>query len=183
MNIFVLDIDPVKSAQMQCDKHIVKMVLESGQMLSTVHRLLDGTMSKRPSKSGKTLTKYYQLDSSNMETTLYKVAHAGHPCTKWTMATSENYHWHYRHFIALCDEYTFRYGKTHLTDTKLRGLLSKLPMGIKEGKLTRHALAMDNNPECKFLDVVKSYRAYYKTKAKNISMLWSKRSEPLWFTA
>jgi len=55
MNIFILDEDPVIAAQMQCDKHIPKMVVESGQMLSTAHRVLDGLLTKRPSKSGKIL--------------------------------------------------------------------------------------------------------------------------------
>ena len=42
MNIFYLDRDPVIAAQMMCDKHVVKMILESAQMLSTAHRVLDG---------------------------------------------------------------------------------------------------------------------------------------------
>jgi hypothetical protein len=53
MNIFVLSDDPVQAAQDQCDKHVVKMIVESAQMLSTVHRMLDGTITMRPSKSGK----------------------------------------------------------------------------------------------------------------------------------
>ena len=55
MNIFILDNNPIKAAQQQCDKHVVKMIVESGQMLSTVHRMLDGTMERRPSKSGSML--------------------------------------------------------------------------------------------------------------------------------
>ncbi len=58
MNIFVLDEDPVISAQMMCDKHIPKMIVEAAQMLSTAHRMLDGYMEKRPSKSGKRMVKY-----------------------------------------------------------------------------------------------------------------------------
>jgi len=54
MNLFILHEDPVIAAQMQCDKHIPKMVVESGQMLSTAHRVLDGILDRRPSKSGKT---------------------------------------------------------------------------------------------------------------------------------
>ena len=52
MNIFVLDRNPVIAAQMQCDKHIVKMIVESGQMLSTAHRMLDAEVTRGPSKSG-----------------------------------------------------------------------------------------------------------------------------------
>ena len=47
MNLFILSTDPVEAAQMQCDKHVPKMLVESGQMLSTVHRVLDGKLTKR----------------------------------------------------------------------------------------------------------------------------------------
>jgi hypothetical protein len=42
MNIFYLDKDPIKAAEYSCDKHVVKMILESAQMLCTAHRVLDG---------------------------------------------------------------------------------------------------------------------------------------------
>ena len=71
MNIFILNEDPVRSALDQCDKHIVKMPLESAQMLSTAHRILDGTETRRPSKSGKTMVKYWHW-------MLWKS-----PCTQW----------------------------------------------------------------------------------------------------
>ena len=58
MNIFILNDDPVIAAKEQCDKHVVKMIVESAQMLSTAHRMLDGVMDKRRSKSGKTMSKY-----------------------------------------------------------------------------------------------------------------------------
>ena len=108
MNIFILNNDPVRAAQAQCDKHIVKMPLESAQMLSTAHRILDGTETKRPSKSGKTMVKYWTLDNL-YEDVMYSVAHRGHPCTVWSMETNANYNWHYEHFVALCDEYKYRY--------------------------------------------------------------------------
>ena len=108
MNIFILNEDPVRSALDQCDKHIVKMPLESAQMLSTAHRILDGTETKRPSKSGKTMVKYWTLDSQ-FENIIYAVAHRGHPCTVWTMETKANYTWHYEHFVALSEEYKYRY--------------------------------------------------------------------------
>ena len=57
MNIFILDTDPIVAAQWQCDKHVVKMIVESAQMLSTAHRILDGEQTRRPSKSGKTMVK------------------------------------------------------------------------------------------------------------------------------
>ena len=61
MNIFILDKDPMKAAMMLCDRHVPKMIVESAQMLSTVHRLLDGKPEKRRSKSGKTIQTYYSF--------------------------------------------------------------------------------------------------------------------------
>ena len=76
MNIFILHEDPIKSAQYQCDKHVVKMIVESAQMLSTAHRMVDGTMERRPSKSG-SMIQYYKLGDSR-ENTLYKAVSYTH---------------------------------------------------------------------------------------------------------
>lgn len=183
MNIFILNNDPVIAAQEQCDKHVVKMIVESAQMLSTVHRMVDGVMERRPSKSGAML-QYWKLDDER-EDILYKACHFNHPSTIWTREGCCNYTWHYKHFIALCDEYTYRYGKTHSTDTKLREILSSLPNNIKIGK-TPFKLAMGSNPECVVTglggtDPVESYRNFYKTKQKRFNMIWSKRPVPKWF--
>ena len=180
MNIFVLDNCPIKSAQLQCDKHVVKMIVESAQMLSTAHRMLDGVEERRKSKSGKTMVKYWTLPDAR-ENVMYKAVHMYHPCTIWTMKSNNNYNWHYVHFCALCNEYKHRYGKTHMTDTKLRDVLKTPPRNIPVGYLTQQPLAMQSNPECMFEDVVKSYRAFYKTKQDRFKMLWSKREIPNWF--
>jgi len=180
MNIFILHKDPIKAAQDQCDKHVVKMIVESAQMLSTVHRMLDGSIEQRPSKSGKRILKYYKLPDRR-ENLLYKAVHHNHPCTVWTRESSSNYRWHYEHFIALCREYTYRYGKTHSTETKLGLELGLLPKNIPMGDYTPFKLAMGSNPECMFEDPVKSYRAFYKTKQKRFKMDWTKRQVPQWF--
>ena len=181
MNIFILDNDPVIAAQEQCDKHVVKMIVESAQMLSTVHRMLDGTMERRPSKSGAML-QYWKLHDER-ETTLYKACHFNHPSTVWTRDEKANYQWHYEHFIALCDEYTYRSGKVHSTDTKLRKELKQVPTNIPVKHMTPFKLAMGSNPECMFEDAVKSYRAFYHTKQEKCSMVWTKRPIPSWFNA
>lgn len=182
MNVFVLDSCPVKSAQLQCDKHVVKMVVESAQMLSTAHRMLDGAEERRPSKSGKTNVKYWVLPDRR-ENVLYKAVHMYHPCTVWTTESIQNYNWHYKHFIALCDEYKYRYGKTHKTDTLLRDVLKVPPMNIPTIQRTPFKLAMGSNPECMFADPVKSYRAFYQTKQDRFVMKWTKRNIPEWFHA
>ena len=188
MNIFILDEDPIQAAQLQCDKHVVKMIVESAQMLSTAHRMLDGKLIKKPSKSGKRMVNYYDLyegaDDLEAEMLYYKAVHHGHPCTKWTMESSENYYWHYKHFVALCDEYTHRYGKVHKTDNLLRNALWTLPRNIKQGSLTPFALAMKNFPDCIYPnDPVKSYKLYYHTKKEKFPMIWTKREIPEWFDA
>tara|TARA_Y100001972_G_scaffold112674_1_gene146608 strand:- start:267 stop:818 length:552 start_codon:yes stop_codon:yes gene_type:complete len=181
MNIFILDNDPVKAAQMQCDKHVPKMVVESAQMLSTVHRMLDGTMERRLSKSGKVRVQYWKLNDDR-ENILYKACHFNHPSTIWTRESIENYIWHYNHFAALCDEYTYRYGKLHATDAKLRKVLSLAPNNIPQTGMTKFKLAMKSNPECMFEDPIQSYRAFYQTKQHRFKMVWSKREVPGWFT-
>ena len=99
MNIFILSEDPVKAAKQQCDAHVVKMVLESAQMLSTTCRVLDGEETKIPSKSGKTMVKAWVLPDPRDEI-LYKAVHVNHPCTLWTMESKANYDWHFQHYKA-----------------------------------------------------------------------------------
>jgi hypothetical protein len=181
MNLFVLDDNPVTAAQLQCDKHVVKMIVESAQMLSTVHRMLDGNETRRLSKSGKTKVKYWEL-SDNREGVLYKAVHMNHPCTVWTRESNTNYNWHYQHFIALCDEYKYRYNKEHATDKLLRNILSEPPKNIPEDGLTPFKLAMKSNPECMYEnDPVRSYREFYQTKQSRFKMVWTCRKVPEWF--
>lgn len=182
MNLFILDINPVQAAKLQCDKHVVKMIVESAQMLSTAHRMLDGAQKRAPSKSGKTMSKHWVHPDPDMDAVLYKAVHMAHPCTVWTMQSYMNYNWHYEHFVALCHEYTHRYGKVHATYTKLSGVLYAPPKNIKGGPMTQFPLAMKANPECMFPnDPVKSYRMFYQTKQDRFKMVWSKREIPEWF--
>lgn len=146
MNIFVLHRDPVKSAKLMCDKHVVKMILESAQMLSTVHH----------------------LNGSDIDVNvLYKPTHKHHPSTVWACEHESNYIWLYKHFIALCDEYTLRYNKTHLTFTKLAKLLATLP-NFSINLPSAPPLAMPeqywvtpNKYNNTWTNVIKSYQSYY----------------------
>lgn len=177
MNIFVLDKSPIIAAQYQCDSHVIKMILESAQMLCTAHRVLDGAkiVGKR---NGRKYT-YYEHGNNDA---LYKATHVNHPSSVWCRTTSANYSWLYDHFIALCDEYTYRYGKVHLTDKKFRSNLSGLPVNISNGHLTPFALAMKSQPQCMDpSDPVKSYREFYQTKRSRMPMIWTRREKPKWF--
>ena len=99
MNIFYLDKDPEISAKMHCDKHVVKMIIEYAQMLSTAHRMLDGKVVKKPSVSGKTMVKHYDLyegmDDLEGEMTYYRAVHFNHPCSVWTRESNKNYLYFY----------------------------------------------------------------------------------------
>lgn len=154
MNIFVVDNNPVTAAKMLCDKHIVKMPLESAQMASAV-AIRHGYNS------------------------IYRLTHKNHPCTLWAGDTYENWLWLMRHGKALCQEYTLRYGKTHKCEAVLDFYLER-KFCPPDGKLTNHALAMPD----KYIvsDSVESYRNYYvgeKQFFKNGSRpTWKPPSQP-----
>jgi len=160
MNIFVLDESPIISAQMQCDKHIVKMPLETAQMLCTAHRELDG-------------------DDYADEENLYKRAYWNHPCTIWARQTDANYYWLYEHFLALGKEYTYRYGKTHASIDKLKDALCYAPATITLSSMTPVAQAMPD--EYKNEDPIKAYRDYCINEKHYAK--WEKgRTKPEWWT-
>ena len=177
MNIFVLDKIAKVAAKEHCDKHVVKMIVESGQMLSTAHRILDGTETIRSSKSGKRMVKYWEMDNQYDENLLYKAVHMKHPCTLWTMESSENYNWHWDLFNALCDEYIYRYKRVHKTDELLRGRLLRPPINIPQGPMTEFRQAMFEY--CKDPDPIKAYRTYYHEKP--FKMVWTDRPTPTWY--
>lgn len=182
MNIFILDNDPIEAAIQQCDKHVPKMIVESAQMLSTAHRMLDGIEEKRPSKSGKRMVKYFKHPDADLEEQLYKAVHHYHPCTVWTMESKENYLWHLQHFYALGAEFIYRYGKPHASCLKLGEILAEVPKNIPDVPMTPFKLAMQSNPECIALgDPVKAYQAFYQTKQDRFKMVWTKRNVPEWF--
>lgn len=180
MNIFAIDENPYIAAEMHCNAHVVKMIVESAQMLCTAHRYLDGKCANVLSPSGRKKKEW--LFGDHRDYYLYKVAHVNHPSSIWTRESKENYVWHYQLFTALCDEYQYRYGKVHSTDQKLRSILSNVPLGCPSIPMTPFKLAMKSNPECMFpSDPIKSYRLFYQTKQHRFKMTWSKRTIPAWF--
>ena len=100
MNIFALHESPEVSAEMACDKHVVKMILESAQLLCTVHRVLDGTEYTDLTKNGRKI-KRWRLDNDIKENLLYKAGWLKHPSTVWLMQSAYNYNWLSRHMMAL----------------------------------------------------------------------------------
>ena len=176
MNIFYLDRNPQICAKYHCDKHVVKMILEYAQLLSTAHRLCDGIESRRSSKSGKSQVRVWKLDDER-ENILYLAAYINHPSNVWTRSTSENYMWLFQLWYHLCKEYEKRYNKVHSSYTQLSSFLFSLPNHIPEGLETPIPLCMPN--EYKTEDPIIAYQTFYK-KEKNKFATW-KNGVPHWF--
>lgn len=181
MNIFYLDESPVKAAQMQHDKHVVKMILEVGQLLCTAHRMLDGELYIDKTANTGRKVKRWKLDDPLFEETLYKATHVNHPSAVWARESFENYVWLYDHFIALCQEYTHRYGKVHLTQTKLAEILQNVPNKMLEDSypydMTKMPQAMPD--QYKTEDSVQAYKNYYIAEKKSQSK-YTNREVPAW---
>lgn len=145
MNIFYLSTDPEKAAQMMYNKHVVKMILESAQLLCTAHVISDGENADVP----------------------YKVTHKNHPSAIWARESTSNYKWLYDHMIALGEEYTRRYGKKHLTIIKCSGVLSKAPANVTKTELTPMPQCMPD--QYKVLgNSVEAYWNYYEAEKVNV---------------
>lgn len=177
MNIFILDTDPGKCAEMHCDKHVIKMITESAQMLSTCHRVLDGFSEKQLSRSGKRMVTRWVHSDHKLDKVLYKSAYVNHPCNVWLRESSANYNFLYKLFCYLGDEYTHRTEKVHKSLRQLSSVLANAPKNIPTENLTQFAncTTYDTN------DIVHNYRLFYIDKQNRFPMIWSKRKEPNWF--
>ena len=153
MNIFILSDDPTEAAQAVIDKHAVKMPLETAQVLCTISHDL-GTEAP------------------------YKPTHRKHPCVLWAAESLENWTWTLKHGLALCDEYSRRYGKRHASETVLHWL--ETSEGKPEARsLTPFAQAM---PEAyKRTNAVDAYRAYYLGEKASIASWKAPAAPPSWW--
>ena len=155
MNIFFVAADPYVAAGMMCDKHVVKMILETAQMLTSVYH------------------RYGITD------TTYKPTHVNHPSTVWAGDSASNYNWLVAHGNGLCSEYTRRYGKVHKTQAVLDAL-SNPPNGIPEIGITPMPQCMPD--EYKVVgDTIAAYRKYYRG-AKAYMAKWKTGNMPEWMT-
>jgi len=161
MNIFVLSEDPAEAARFQLDKHVVKMPLETAQLLCSVFE---------PGVAP------------------YKRTHYNHPCAIWTREAEGNFRWLIQHGLALCAEYTCRYGKTHASERVIRWVqdIAYHPHDLKfathqyaPSRLTPFAQAMPD--EYKHVNAVKAYRAYYKGAKAAIATWKQPATVPEWW--
>lgn len=180
MNFFNLDKDPHTCATYHLDKHVVKMSIEYPQMLSSAHRILDGIQYQGKSKTGRNVKRWRHPDD-DMENILYKVCHVHHPTSVWVRESKANYDHMYDTWLALLREYTYRYGKIHLSGSKLADPLRHAPSNIPKTKYCDPPPAMKAYPDCIVEgDSVASYRNYYR-EAKSGFAKWTKRPIPDWW--
>ena len=177
VNIFYLDSDTTKCAEYHVDKHVVKMILEYCQLLSTAHRLTDGLEEPGFSKTGRNV-KRWRL-SGDIDSRIYQATHVNHPSAIWARSSKQNYLWLADLLNKLTKEYTRRYGKVHKCESDgLVKLLQEPPEGISDGVFTQPTPAMPD--EYVTNDSISSYRIYYM-KDKNRLASWKTRSVPEWF--
>jgi len=153
---------PVICAEMHCDKHVIKLILETAQMLCVVWHVSDPEH------------KIYDPP--------YKKTHLNHPCTKWARTSIDNYEWLCKLGKELCKEYTYRYGKVHKCEQYIN-IMAELNPNLPSLGFTIPPQAL---PETyKDDDVVTAYRHYYFFEKYNLHSWKGKingRNPPEWIT-
>ena len=158
------------------------MVVEYAQLLSTAHRIIDGTLSVGLSEAGRKQTRYVLPDER--EHILYRSTHGNHPSAVWVRQSDANYNWLYKLLCELCEEYTYRYGKIHSTE-RLLETLCFTPNNIPEGPFTEPTPAMDESYKVKN-DSLNSYKNYYRQAKKGFASWNGKinsRPIPNWYSS
>ena len=147
----MLDEDPRRAAIDQCNKHVVKMIVESAQMLCAALRQAH-PVRQQP----------------------YRATHVNHPCARWVRAAPANAAWLFAHAKSLGSEYTKRYGRRHKTENALDVIGPQLvPADWRDH--TPFVMAMPLEWQCD--DVVTSYRAFYIAEKSRFAR-WAPRTRP-----
>ena len=176
MNIFYVDTDPNTAAQCLVDKHVVKMILESAQLLSTAHRVLDGEIIEGKSSTGRKKT-YWVLPDAR-ESVMYAATHINHPSAVWCRQSVENYLWLVEHFFALMNEYMHRYKRVHKCNGEISFMLQSPPFNLKEYDATPMPSCMAEEYIIS-KEPLKNYRNYYKIGKLKLHT-WTNRQPPEW---
>jgi hypothetical protein len=143
----------VEAARCLVDKHVVKMCIESAQLLCTAAWI-----------------------NGRWNPALYKPTHIHHPCTLWTAKTSENWDWLLLHALEIASEYKRRYGRTHAS---LEKIVEAADLRPPDGELTKFALAMPD--AYKTDDAVESYRTYYAIEKRRFAHWKPPAAQPDWW--
>lgn len=158
MNIFATHPDPSVSAKQHCDVHVIKMVTEAAQLLSSAHVIVDGNQ------------------------VAYKSSHANHPCALWVRDSADNYRWTYEFYCCLLDEYELRTDKMHAASRHMAAL-SKVP-NIPSLGITPFAQAMpeefrDANPHFAYRKYLRAKLAEWGTRERKVRTTFTRRAVPL----
>lgn len=190
MNYFILSEDPIIAATSQCDKHVVKMPIETGQMLCTALRMLHGTLGivltqqgdeviERERRLLTDLGEYSGMKNSE-KSSLYWGVHPKHPCTVWTGASFHNFLWAYNHGVALCAEYTLRYGRAHRSLKVIEDAYQYALTHKKGGSVEQTPFPQAMPDQYKHKNAVTAYRNYYLGEKRRFAK-WTKRTPPNWW--
>lgn len=163
MNLFYLAQDPEESVRYLCDKHVVKMTLETAQLLCGV----------------------YHMSNQSGPYVPYKLTHKNHPVAVWSRDTKGNFDYLSEYFRCISNEYLFRYNKEHLSFTKCAHLCYSGNLSIPKGSFTVPPKCMPDEYKVSLgnsgVDTVESYRAYYAHKRDTIRPFrYTNRSVPTW---
>jgi hypothetical protein len=152
MNIFYLEHNTKKCAEQHVDKHAVKMCVEYAQLLCSAHWMSGGQAP-------------------------YKLAHKNHPCSIWVRQNINNYRWLCELGLAVCNEFSYRYGKTHKSCDVIWWCIENEP-NLPDGEFTEPPQAMPD--EFKVInDSITAYRKYYAFGKKHLHS-WKGREIPEW---
>ncbi len=180
MNIFFLDENPIIAAKYHCDKHVIKMILESAQLLSTAHRVLDGKERMVLNDNGRRAKRWVH-PSEEFDQILYTATHINHPSAVWVRESAGNYQWLMSLTIALNGEFIRRYNKSinHATIDKLARVLTYLPDEMPRTGFTPPPQCMP--AEFVADDYVQGYRNYYMGAKRELAV-WTNTPTPYWWT-
>jgi hypothetical protein len=175
MNIFVLDEDPAKAARDLCNKHVVKMIIESAQILSTVYRLAMEERWNFPAKDAERCPR------------LYKATHIHHPVTQWVRSSVHNTDWLWQHLLAIESEYNARYNprreKQHKSGAVIRALSGHRLKGHGDWRLhTPFVQCMPEQYQSQD-NAVAAYRAFYRGEKARFAKWRPHAIEPSWWAA
>lgn len=158
MNIFILDLDHKKNVQSYVDRHVVKMCLETCQLLSNAYYLTD-----------------------QVELAPYKINHPYHRCSKWVTESLSNWLWMRELGLEICKEYTYRYDKHHKCEQIMKDMI--IP-NLKDIGLTEHVIDVEELIKAGYdapKDAVEAYRKYYNVCKQHL-FNWKNRAVPEWIT-
>lgn len=156
MNIFFVDRDPSAAARALCDKHLRKMLLETAQILCTVHH----------------------IHRTDPELIPYKPTHAGHPCVKWAAESKLHFYWLWNYGGSMGIEYLLRFGKSHKSSSIISEIgLLPFPMGWGQ-QWSDPPQCMPHEYKCD--NTVEAYRRYYALGKRDVCSGYTRTKLPVW---